>query len=380
LEKIPLSKPFITGKEEEYLRAVVSSGQLASDGPFTHRCSRLLEERFGIHRVLMTPSCTSSLEMAIMLCDLEPGDEVIMPSFTFVSSANAVVRAGGRPVFVDIRSDTLNLDETLVSRAVTSKTKAIMPVHYAGVGCEMDSIMSIAEDRRLIVIEDAAQGVNAFYRGRVLGSIGHIGGYSFHDTKNYTCGEGGAICINSPELVERAEIIREKGTNRSKFFRGEVDKYSWVDVGSSFIPSEISCAFLCAQLEAMEAITERRRQIFDRYLEAFSRLEEAGIVQMPSIPEGCQSNYHIFYLLVRDRQTRDELMAALKRWGIQAVFHYVPLHTSQMGQKLGYEAGDLPLTENLSERLLRLPLFNDISESEQARVIDGVTRVLTGEL
>jgi len=318
--------------------------------------------------------------MAIMLCDLEPGDEVIMPSFTFVSSANAVVRAGGRPVFVDIRSDTLNLDETLVSRAVTSKTKAIMPVHYAGVGCEMDSIMSIAEDRRLIVIEDAAQGVNAFYRGRVLGSIGHIGGYSFHDTKNYTCGEGGAICINSPELVERAEIIREKGTNRSKFFRGEVDKYSWVDVGSSFIPSEISCAFLCAQLEAMEAITERRRQIFDRYLEAFSRLEEAGIVQMPSIPEGCQSNYHIFYLLVRDRQTRDELMAALKRWGIQAVFHYVPLHTSQMGQKLGYEAGDLPLTENLSERLLRLPLFNDISESEQARVIDGVTRVLTGEL
>ncbi|HMG36447.1 MAG TPA: dTDP-4-amino-4,6-dideoxygalactose transaminase [Blastocatellia bacterium] len=380
MEKIPLSKPFITGKEEEYLRAVVSSGQLASDGPFTHRCSRLLEERFGIHRVLMTPSCTSSLEMAIMLCDLEPGDEVIMPSFTFVSSANAVVRAGGRPVFVDIRSDTLNLDETLVSRAVTSKTKAIMPVHYAGVGCEMDSIMSIAEDRRLIVIEDAAQGVNAFYRGRVLGSIGHIGGYSFHDTKNYTCGEGGAICINSPELVERAEIIREKGTNRSKFFRGEVDKYSWVDVGSSFIPSEISCAFLCAQLEAMEAITERRRQIFDRYLEAFSRLEEAGIVQMPSIPEGCQSNYHIFYLLVRDRQTRDELMAALKRWGIQAVFHYVPLHTSQMGQKLGYEAGDLPLTENLSERLLRLPLFNDISESEQARVIDGVTRVLTGEL
>src|SRR5262249_57771318 len=217
VELIPLSKPFITGKESDYIQDVISSGRLAADGHFTRRCASLLEERFGIHRVLMTPSCTSALELAVMLCDLEPGDEVILPSFTFVSSANAVVRAGGRPVFVDIRPDTLNLDETLLSRAITPKTRAIMPVHYAGVGCEMDSIMSIAEDRRLIVIEDAAQGVNAFYRGRVLGSIGHIGGYSFHDTKNYTCGEGGAICINSPELVERAEIIREKGTNRSKF-------------------------------------------------------------------------------------------------------------------------------------------------------------------
>jgi dTDP-4-amino-4,6-dideoxygalactose transaminase len=326
----------------------------------------------------MTPSCTAALEMAIMLGELGEDDEVILPSFTFVSSANSILRVGAKPVFVDIRPDTFNIDETLISRALSNRTRAIMPVHYAGVACEMDQIMAVAKERDLLVIEDAAQAVNAFYRGRALGTIGHLAAFSFHDTKNYTCGEGGALCINSPELIERAEIIREKGTNRGKFFRGEIDKYSWVDVGASFIPSEIACAFLCAQLEAIEAITERRRQIYDTYRSELKPLWEESIIDIPALPEGCKSNSHIFFIVLKNQETRDSLMAHLKQQGIQAVFHYVPLHTSQMGQRLGYRQGDLPITEEMSGRLLRLPLFNDLSESEQARVIEQVTAFLTG--
>lgn len=375
-DKIPLSKPFITGREIEYISRAISSGAIASDGEFTKRCAQLLEGRFGITRALMTPSCTSALEMAVTLCDLHPGDEVILPSFTFVSSANAIVRAGARPVFVDIRSDTLNIDEGLIRRAITPRTRAIMPVHYAGVACEMDVIMSLAEDHGFFVIEDAAQGVNAFYKGKPLGSMGHFAGYSFHDTKNYTCGEGGALLVNDPQFIERAEIIREKGTNRSKFFRGEIDKYTWVDIGSSYIPSEISCAFLCAQLEAIEAITVRRRELYKAYEKALRRYEAAGTLALPVLPEGCETNYHIFFLVLRDHETREALRTHLNQRAIQASFHYVPLHTSDVGKSLGYKAGDLPLTEQLSDRMLRLPLFNDMTEEAQTRVLSQVTSFL----
>lgn len=374
--KIPFNKPFITGKEAGYLVQAISSGDIAADGPFTRKCARLLEDRFGVRRILMTPSCTAALEIAALLCDFAPGDEVLMPSFTFVSAANAVVRAGAKPVFVDIRSDTLNIDERLIEAAITPKTKAIMPVHYAGVACEMDLIMDLASKHGLRVIEDAAQGVNAFHKGRVLGSIGHLGAYSFHDTKNYVCGEGGALCINSPEMAERAEIIREKGTNRSQFLRGEVDKYTWVDVGSSFLPSELACAFLYAQLEAIDEITTRRRKVYEFYRGHLSPLEEAGLIRIPHAPQGCDINYHIFYVLLRDQPTRNALMAHLKRNGISAVFHYVPLHTSPMGAKLGYREGDLPATEELSGRLLRLPVFPDLSTGDQLRVVNCVREFL----
>lgn len=374
--KIPFNKPFITGKEGDYISQAISSGNLAADGPFTRKCARLLEERFGVRRVLMTPSCTAALEIAALLCDLAPGDEVILPSFTFVSAANAVVRAGANPVFVDIRSDTLNVDEQQIEAAITPRTKAIMPVHYAGVGCAMDQIMALASEYGLLVIEDAAQGVNAFYNGRVLGSISHLGAYSFHDTKNYLCGEGGALCINSKEMVERAEIIREKGTNRSQFIRGEVDKYTWVDVGSSFLPSELACAFLYAQLEAIDQITARRREVYEFYRQHLSPLEEAGLVRLPITPQGCEINYHIFYVLLRDETTRNAMMAHLKRNGISAVFHYVPLHSSPMGAKLGYREGDLPATEELSGRLLRLPVFPELSRDDQLRVVNCVREFL----
>lgn len=367
--KIPFNKPFVTGKEIEYITSAINNGNIAADGFFTRGCARFLEDRFGINRVLMTPSCTSALELAAMLCDLKPGDEVIMPSFTFVSTANAVVRAGAKPVFVDIRPDTLNIDETLIAQSVTANTKAIFPVHYAGVSCDMDRIMQIAETYKLVVVEDAAQGVNARYNGRPLGSLGHLGAYSFHDTKNYVSGEGGALCINAPEFIERAEIIREKGTNRSQFFRGEVDKYTWVDVGSSYIPAEIVCAFLLAQLEAMDVITARRRDIYQFYRQNLSPLQEREWLTIPQPPSGCESNYHMFYVLLRDGKTRDDVMAHLKRNGISAVFHYIPLHSSVMGEKFGYKEGDLPLTEDLSARLLRLPFFPEITEGEQSRVV-----------
>jgi dTDP-4-amino-4,6-dideoxygalactose transaminase len=373
---IPFNKPFIVGKELFYIAQAVTYGNIAGDGHYTQQCSRLLEERFGIRKVLLTPSCTAALEMATMLCDLGPGDEVILPSFTFVSTANAVVRLGARPVFVDIRADTLNMDEDAVERAVTPQTRAIFPVHYAGVGCAMDDIMAIATRHGLKVLEDAAQGVNAFYKGKPLGSIGALGAYSFHETKNYICGEGGALCINDPDMIERAEIIRDKGTNRKQFFRGAVDKYTWVDVGSSYVPSEICSAFLYAQLELLDAITERRRRIYETYEQRLRPLEEEGLLRLPRLPEDCDSNYHLFYILLPDTPTRDALMAHLRQNGILAVFHYIPLHSSPMGQKFGYNDGQLPVTEELSGRLLRLPFFYGLTEDEQGRVVDGIRTFL----
>jgi dTDP-4-amino-4,6-dideoxygalactose transaminase len=317
--KIPFDKPFLTGKELDYIAQAMAEGQIAADGPFTRHCAQLLEARFGIRKVLMTPSCTAALELAAMLCDLQPGDEAIMPSFTFVSTANAVMRVGARPVFVDIRSDTLNLDEEQIERVITPRTKAIFPVHYASVACEMNRIAALAAEHGLMVVEDAAQGVNAFYNGRTLGTLGHLGAYSFHHTKNYVCGEGGALCVNAEALIERAEIIREKGTNRSQFFRGVVDKYTWVDVGSSFLPSEISCAFLLAQLEAMDEITARRRKVYEFYQHHLASLAEREWLQLPVTPPGCEINYHSFHILLADEKTRIELMAYLKAQGISAV-------------------------------------------------------------
>ena len=370
--KIPFNKPFIAGKELYYIAQAVAFGNIAGDGVYTKQCARILEDQFGVDRVLMTPSCTAALEMAAMLCGVGPGDEVILPSYTFVSTANAFVLQGARPVFVDIRPDTLNLDEDLIERAITDRTKVICPVHYAGVGCEMDRIMEIAERHGLLVVEDAAQGVNAFYRGRALGSIGHLGAYSFHETKNYICGEGGALCINDGRLLERAEIIRDKGTNRQSFFRGQVDKYTWVDVGSSYVPSEICCAFLYAQLEMLEEIAARRSAIHDVYRSALRPLEADGLLRLPHIPEECASNDHMFYVLLPDRQTRDDLVEYLKDREIQAVFHYVPLHDSPMGRKLGRADGNLPVTEEFSGGLLRLPFYYEISEEEQLRVIESI--------
>ncbi len=368
--KIPFNKPFIAGKELYYIAQAVTLGNVAADGHFTKACSRLLEERFGIPKVLLVPSGTAALELAAMLCDLRPGDEVIMPSYTFVSTASAFVRVGARPVFVDIRPDTLNINEELIEAAITERTRVIVPVHYAGVGCEMDRIMDIARRHNLLVVEDAAQGVNAFYKGRALGSIGHLGCYSFHETKNYICGEGGALCINDTRFLERAEILRDKGTNRQKFFRGEVDKYTWVDVGSSYVLSEILAAFLYGQLEHLEAISARRREIYEYYWEHLAPLEQAGTLRLPRIPPECQSNYHLFYILAPDEPVRDALLAHLKSQGIHAVFHYVPLHTSPMGRTFGYREGDLPVTEDLAGRLARLPMYYDLRVAGQARVIN----------
>lgn len=373
--KIPFNRPFLTGKEIEHIAQAINNG-IAADGLFTRKCAELLADRFSISRVLMTPSCTAALEMAAMLCSLKPGDEVIMPSFTFVSTANAVVRCGAKPVFVDIRPDTLNIDERLIEERITANTRAIFVVHYAGVSCEMDTVMAIAAKHSLIVVEDAAQGVNATYKGRALGSVGHLGAYSFHDTKNYVCGEGGALCINSPQFVERAEIIREKGTNRSQFFRGEVDKYTWVDLGSSFVPAEIACAFLYAQLTAMDEITALRREAHRFYRNILSPLEERGLLSIPRTPAECETNFHMFYVLLGDGKIRDALMAHLKQNGIGAVFHYIPLHNSAMGKRFGYRDGDLPQTENLSARLLRLPFYAGITHDEQTQVAGCMSEFL----
>jgi dTDP-4-amino-4,6-dideoxygalactose transaminase len=356
----------------------VTLGSIAGDGHFTQRCSQLLESRFGIARVLMTPSCTAALEMAALLCDLRPGDEVILPSFTFVSTASAVVRVGAVPKFVDIRPDTLNLDEGLVEQAITPQTRAIWPVHYAGVACEMDAILAMARKHGLRVVEDAAQGVSAAYKGRALGAIGDLGTYSFHETKNYICGEGGALCINDPALIERAEILRDKGTNRKRFLRGQVDKYTWVDIGSSYVPSEICSAFLYAQLEMCDAINSRRRRHYEFYREQLASLENDGLLRLPRVPAECQSNAHLFYVLLPDGATRDGLLAHLRDNGILAVFHYVPLHSSPVGQAFGYREGDLPVTESVGRRLARLPLFYDITPEEQGRVVAEITGYLRG--
>jgi dTDP-4-amino-4,6-dideoxygalactose transaminase len=373
---IPFNKPFIAGKELFYIAQAVTFGTIAGDGQFTQRCRELLETQFGIHKVLMTPSCTAALEMAALLCDLRPGDEVIMPSFTFVSTANAVARLGAIPRFVDIRPDTLNLDEKALEPAINERTRAIWPVHYAGVACDMDAIMAVARHHGLKVVEDAAQGVNAFYKGRALGSIGDLGTYSFHETKNFICGEGGALCINDPAFVQRAEILRDKGTNRKQFQRGQVDKYTWVDIGSSYIPSEICSAFLYAQLELCEHITERRRSLFQNYQQRLASLEADGYLSLPFCPKHCTSNCHIFYVLLPTNKLRNELMGHLQKNGILAVFHYVPLHDSPVGRSFGGKPGDLPVTEDVSSRLLRLPLYYTMSEFDQQRVVSSITGFL----
>lgn len=370
--RIPFNRPFLVGKELFYIAQSVLSGHTAGDGEFTKKCQALMEEKFEATKILLTHSCTAALEMAAILCEVGPRDEVILPSFTFVSTANAFYLRGAKLVFVDIQKDTLNIDVTQIEDAVTDRTKVIVPVHYAGIGCEMDTIMDIANRYNLYVVEDAAQGVNAKYNNKYLGTIGDIGTYSFHETKNYICGEGGAIVINNERFVERAEIIREKGTNRSKFFRGEVDKYTWVDIGSSFLPSDILAAFLYAQLENMEAINKRRGELFDYYYKALIPLVNDGKLRLPYVSSECESNSHLFYIVLADENTRNALMDYLKSKGILAVFHYLPLHLSQVGRSMGYTEGQLPVTESVSGRLLRLPFYHEMKQKEQAEVVDVI--------
>jgi len=369
---IPFNFPYMTGKELYYIAEAHFNGCLAGDGPFTNRCHSWLEKCTGSSKTLLTHSCTAALEMAALLLDIQPGDEIIMPSYTFVSTANAFVLRGGVPVFVDIREDTLNLDERLIEAAITPSTRAIAPVHYAGVTCEMDTILTIARRYDLKVIEDAAQGVMASYKGRALGSIGDLGAYSFHETKNVISGEGGALLVNDPALVLRAEIIREKGTDRSRFFRGEVDKYTWQEVGSSFLPGELIAAFLWAQLEEAERITQNRIASWQRYHELLEPLEFKGILRRPIVPDGCQHNAHMYYVLLAPQIDRQKVLEALKGNDIGAVFHYVPLHSSPAGQRYGRTHGTLDVTNSQSERLIRLPLWVGLSESQQERVVDVI--------
>ena len=359
---IPFNKPHMTGKELWYISEAHHAGKLAGDGKFTKMCHQWLERQTGSLKVLLTHSCTASLEMAAILANLELGDEVIMPSYTFVSTANAFVLRGAIPVFVDIRADTLNIDETLVEAAITKRTRAIVPVHYAGVGCEMDTLQIIAQKHQLLLIEDAAQGVMARYKGKSLGSIGDLGCFSFHETKNVISGEGGALLINNPEFSERAEVIREKGTNRNQFFRGEVDKYTWVEQGSSYLPGEIIAAFLYAQLQEAQQITSLRMDIWETYHNLLEPLEKAGKLRRPIVPSHCEHNAHMYYILADDLLTRTELISYLKDKGINAVFHYVPLHTSPAGKKYGRNYGDMTLTDSLSDRIIRLPLWIGLAD------------------
>jgi len=368
--RIPFNWPYMTGKELYYIAEAHFNGCLAGDGPFTKRCHGWLEDRTGCSKALLTHSCTGALEMAALLLDIQAGDEIIMPSYTFVSTANAFVLRGGVPVFVDIRRDTLNLDESLIEAAITSRTRAIVPVHYAGVSCEMDSIMSIAKHHGLKVVEDAAQGVMASYKGRALGSIGDLGAYSFHETKNVISGEGGALLVNDPELALRAEVIREKGTNRSRFFRGEVDKYTWQEVGSSFLPGELIAAFLWAQFEEADRITQDRLDSWERYHEMLESLESKGVLRRPIVPDGCKHNAHMYYVLLAPEINRAKVLDEFKRNDIGAVFHYVPLHSSPAGQCYGRVHGALDVTNRQSERLVRLPLWVGLTEQQQDRVVD----------
>ena len=373
---IPFNRPFTVGKEFEYIRQAIAQMHLSGNGPFTQRCQEWLEKHVRCRKALLTHSCTAALEMAAILADIRPGDEVIMPSFTFVSTANAFVLRGGVPVFVDIRSDTLNLDERQVEAAITSRTRAIVPVHYAGVGCDMDAIMAIAERHHLVVIEDAAQGVMSTYKGRPLGSIGHLAAVSFHETKNVISGEGGALLINDARFVERAEVIWEKGTNRSQFFRGQVDKYTWVDIGSSFLPSEISAAFLFAQLEEAEAITQKRLVLWMAYHELLAGLESKGRVRRPVVPPVCRHNAHLYYLLLPNLSGRARLIAQLGAGGINAVFHYVPLHSSPAGIRYGRACGRLAHTEQASDCLVRLPLWVEMQKQDVVHVVEEVCRAV----
>ena len=369
-DKIPFNFPYMTGKELVYIAEAHSNGCLAGDGPFTKRCHRWLEQRTGCNKALLTHSCTAALEMAALLLNIQPGDEIIMPSYTFVSTASAFVLRGGVPVFVDIREDTHNLDERLIEAAITSRTRAIVVVHYAGVACEMDTIMAIAKRHSLKVVEDAAQGILASYKGRALGSIGDLGAYSFHETKNVISGEGGALLINDPEFVLRAEIIREKGTDRSLFFRGEVDKYTWQEVGSSFLPGELIAAFLWAQLEEAERITQVHLDCWQYYHDRLEPLASSGVLVRPFIAEGCRHNAHLYHLLLAPGIDRRKMLDAFKRHNIGAISHYVPLHSSPAGLRYGRAHGSLDVTVKQSERLLRLPLWVGLSEQQQDRVVN----------
>lgn len=374
---IPFNWPHMTGKELYYIAESHFNGRLAGDGPFTKRCHGWLEARTGSSKALLTHSCTAALEMSALLLDIQPGDEVIMPSYTFVSTANAFVLRGAVPVFVDVRQDTLNLDEQLIEAAITPRTRVIVPVHYAGVACEMDTIMGIARKHGLKVVEDAAQGVMASYKGRALGSIGDLGTYSFHETKGIISGEGGALLVNEPALALRAEIIREKGTDRSRFFRGEVDKYTWQEVGSSFLPGELVAAFLWAQLEEADQITQRRLVNWRYYDEALRSLEGRGVLRCPIIPEDCQHNAHMYYVLLSPEIDRQAVLDEFRRSGIASVFHYVPLHSSPGGKRYGRAHDELVVTDSISERLIRLPLWAGLRQPQQDRVIETLKRALS---
>lgn len=370
---IPFNAPAIVGSELEYMQAAMRSGKLCGDGGFTRRCQQWLEQYSGSQKALLTPSCTASLEMAAIMLNIQPGDEVIMPSYTFVSTANAFVLRGASIVFVDIRPDTMNIDESKIEAAITEKTRVIVPVHYAGVGCDMDVIMALAEKYHLHVVEDAAQGMMSRYKGRPLGSIGHVGCFSFHETKNYTAGgEGGATLINEPTLIERAEIIREKGTNRSQFFRGQVDKYTWRDIGSSYLMADIQAAYLWGQLEAVKRINDRRLQLWQNYEQAFKPLAAAGRLELPCIPADCEHNAHMFYIKLRDAAERTAFINHMKEAEILTVFHYIPLHNCPAGQRFGRFAGEDRYTTRESDRLVRLPLFYNLKNINQRTVINTV--------
>jgi dTDP-4-amino-4,6-dideoxygalactose transaminase len=363
----------MTGNELPYIAQAHAQGQLAGDGPFTGRCQRWIEDETGTGLALLTHSCTAALEMAALLLDIKAGDEVIMPSYTFVSTANAFALRGAVPVFVDIRPDTLNLDETLVERAITPRTRAIVAVHYAGVSCEMDTLQAIARTHGLAIVEDAAQGVLAKYKGRELGAIGDIGAYSFHETKNVISGEGGALLVNRADLATQAEIIREKGTDRSRFFRGEVDKYTWQSIGSSFLPSELTAAFLWAQLEQAQSLTQRRLSLWNAYHTALAGFERDGLLRRPIVPAECEHNGHMYYVLLAPGIDRNRVLGHLKAAGVHAVFHYVPLHSAPAGERIGRSAGPLAVTIDLSSRLIRLPMWIGLTAQQQAHVVTALS-------
>ncbi|MEW6240727.1 MAG: dTDP-4-amino-4,6-dideoxygalactose transaminase [Chloroflexota bacterium] len=370
--RVDFNRPTLTGKEFEYISQAIENAHISGDGPFTKKCHALLEAELGVPKVLLTTSCTHALEMAALLLDIQPGDEVIIPSFTFVSTVNAFVLRGARPLFLDVRADTLNLDESKLEAAISRRTRAVVPVHYAGVGCEMDVIMETADRHNIAVVEDNAHGLFGKYRGKYLGTFGALAAQSFHETKNFTSGEGGALLINDPSLVERAEIVREKGTNRSRFFRGQVDKYTWVDLGSSYLPSDILAAFLFAQLEHRLQIQEHRKQVWEFYNQHLKGWAEKHGVRMPIVPEHVEQSYHMFYLLLPNLDLRQRFISYLRERGIYTVFHYLPLHLSDMGRKFGGRPGDCPVTERVSDQLVRLPFHNQLTASDLEQVVDAI--------
>ncbi|MBD2012514.1 dTDP-4-amino-4,6-dideoxygalactose transaminase [Microcoleus sp. FACHB-53] len=372
MSTIPFNQPFAVGKEFEYIRQAIKNVHTCGDGPFTKKCHTLLEQTLGVSKALLTTSCTHALEMAALLLNLQPGDEVIFPSFTFVSTVNAFVLRGVYPVFCDIRPDTLNLDENNLEKLITPRTKVIVPVHYAGIGCEMDAIMELAGQHGVAVVEDNAHGLFGKYKGKYLGTFGCLATQSFHETKNFNCGEGGALLINDPQYIERAEVIREKGTNRSRFYRGQVDKYTWVDVGSSYLPSDMLAAYLYAQLEVQEQIQAKRREVWEYYHKHLQDWAEKHDIRFPIVPDHCEQAYHMFYLLMPSLEKRQALIAHLKAQNIISAFHYLPLHLSEMGQKFGGKEGDCPVTEDVSERLVRLPFYNDLTEADLTRVVAAI--------